>query len=91
MIVKLTTDNTTDFELILWHNLKSISPSKYSSQAIEQLNRVLKRLVSSVSYMTPSNFKMAVTLFMASQNYLRLRMEPDISDNQNGIEIDADQ
>ena len=34
---------------------------------------------------------MAVTLFMASQNYLRLRMEPDILENQNGIEIDADQ
>ena len=78
-----------DFELILYHVLKSISSSQYSSQAIEQLNRVLKRLVSSVSYMSPSNFKMVVTLFMASQNYLRLRLEPEVLDNQIGMETDA--
>ena len=44
----------------------------YNSQAVEQNNRVLKRLVSSVSYMSPSNFKMVVTIFMAAQNFIRL-------------------
>ena len=58
--------------------------SYYSSQAIEQLNRVLKRLVSSVSYMTPANFKMVVTIFMASQNFLRRKL----SDEQNRREVD---
>ena len=62
--------------------------STYSSQAIEQLNRVLKRLVSSVSYMTPSNFKMVVTIFMASQNYLRRKLGDSDSEDPNGREID---
>ena len=44
----------------------------YNSQAVEQNNRVLKRLVSSVSYMSPSNFKMVVTIFMAAQNFIQL-------------------
>ena len=41
--------------------------------------------------MSPANFKMAVTLFMASQNYMRLRLEPEILDDQIGMENDADQ
>ena len=43
------------------------------SQGIEQLNRVLKRLASSVCYMTSKHFKLTLSVFMAGQNYLRLQ------------------
>ena len=42
-----------------------------NSQAVEQNNRVLKRLVSSVSYMTPGNFRMVLTIFMSASNFVR--------------------
>ena len=42
-----------------------------NSQAVEQNNRVLKRLVSSVSYMTPKNFQMVITTFISASNYVR--------------------
>ena len=45
-------------------------PIPFCSQAVEQQNRVLKRLISSVSYMTPFNFKMVVTLFMVMLNFI---------------------
>ena len=59
-----------------------------NSQAIEQLNRVLKRLVSNVSYMTPSNFKMVVTLFMASKNYTWRTMRNMARIDQNQMDVD---
>ena len=49
----------------------------YCSQAVEQNNWVLKRLVSSVSYMSPSNFKMVMTIFMAAQNFVRRIINDD--------------
>ena len=42
-----------------------------TSQGPEQLNQILKRVVGSVSYMSPPNFKMVVTIFMAAHNYVR--------------------
>ena len=42
------------------------------SQGAEQLNRVLKRLASSVSYMTARNFRLTLSVFMAGQNHLRM-------------------
>ena len=44
----------------------------FSSQGTEQLNRVLKWLASSVSYMTSRNFHLTLSVFMAGQNYLRI-------------------
>ena len=48
-----------------------IVDKQFPTAGAEQNNRVLKRLVSSVSYMSPSNFKMVMTIFMAAQNFVR--------------------
>ena len=44
----------------------------FLSQGPEQLNRVLQRLSSSVSYMTSKNFKSTLSVFMSGQNFMRL-------------------
>ena len=55
------------------------------SQAVEQNNRTLKRLVSSVSYMKPTNFKRVLTIFMSAQNFMR-RIDELQGDGRDAIE-----
>ena len=47
----------------------------FSSQGVEQLNRELKQLATSVSYMTEKNFRLTLSVFMAGKNFLRLKKE----------------